>query len=101
MHHKIVDPDHVPLNYKEAFHLATLGGSQVLSIDNKIGNFMVGKEFDALVIDLFAKDSPLDVFDEDFENLFEKFIFLGDDRNIQQIFVKGQRVNPDQLEGNM
>jgi len=99
LHHKIVDSEHIPLNYKEAFYLATLGGSQVLGAENKIGNFLVGKEFDALVINPFSKDSPFDVFDENMAQQFEKFIFLGDDRNIQQIYVKGKLVNPDVLEG--
>ncbi|KAJ7393716.1 hypothetical protein OS493_003375 [Desmophyllum pertusum] len=37
------------------FFLATLGGSQVLGLDDKIGNFEVGKYFDALVIDADAR----------------------------------------------
>jgi guanine deaminase len=39
------------LDYKGAFFLATLGGSQALGLDKAIGNFQPGKRFDALVVD--------------------------------------------------
>ena len=35
----------------EILYLATMGGAQVCSLQDKVGNFMVGKEFDALLID--------------------------------------------------
>ena len=31
------------LNLKEAFYLATLGNAKVLNLENKIGNFIIGK----------------------------------------------------------
>ncbi|NXY44948.1 GUAD deaminase, partial [Ceuthmochares aereus] len=49
----------------EAFQLATLGGSQALGLDDVIGNFEVGKEFDALLINTKASDSPFDLFSAD------------------------------------
>jgi len=83
-----------PLSFKEAFFLATLGGSQVLGLDDKIGNFEVGKEFDALVIDAEAKDSPFDCFNaDDSKDVVQKFLMLGDDRNIQKVFVAGKLVS--------
>uniref|UniRef100_A0A674H8M8 Guanine deaminase n=1 Tax=Taeniopygia guttata TaxID=59729 RepID=A0A674H8M8_TAEGU len=53
------------LTIEEAFRLATLGGSQALGLDNVIGNFEVGKEFDALLINTKASDSPFDLFSAD------------------------------------
>ncbi|NXD85003.1 GUAD deaminase, partial [Halcyon senegalensis] len=53
------------LKLKEAFRLATLGGSQALGLDDVIGNFEVGKEFDALLINTKASDSPFDLFPGD------------------------------------
>ncbi|NXT88943.1 GUAD deaminase, partial [Anhinga rufa] len=53
------------LTLKEAFQLATLGGSQALGLDDVIGNFEVGKEFDALLINTKASDSPFDLFSAD------------------------------------
>jgi guanine deaminase len=38
-------------------------------------------------------EGPLDIFDgEHLSSAFEKFLFLGDDRNIEQVFVGGRRV---------
>ena len=34
------------------FHLATLGGASLVGLEDKIGSFEVGKEFDALLVDL-------------------------------------------------
>ncbi|XP_020625413.1 guanine deaminase-like [Orbicella faveolata] len=83
-----------PLSFKEAFFLATLGGSQVLGLDDKIGNFEVGKDFDALVIDSDAPDAPFDRFNaDDSKDIVQKFLFLGDDRNIQQVYVAGKLVS--------
>jgi guanine deaminase len=50
-----------------------------------------GKEFDALIIDPTRED-PFDVFEASPLEIFEKFIYLGDDRNITQIFVKGREI---------
>jgi len=82
------------LSYKEAFALATLGGAQVLGLEKDIGNFEVGKQFDAIIVDPFAYNSPFDVFEQQdkLEDIFQKFIFLGDDRNIVQVFVSGKVV---------
>ncbi|XP_005867070.2 PREDICTED: guanine deaminase-like, partial [Myotis brandtii] len=69
------------LTLKEVFRLATLGGSQALGLDKEIGNFEVGKEFDALLINLKACDSPIDLFSGDFDDnsdaFIQKFLYLG------------------------
>lgn len=91
-----------PLDYKQGIFLATLGGAQALSMDHKIGNFIVGKEFDALLIDVYA--GPTDNFElpkvltaslsleDKFQQLLQKFVYTGDDRNIAKVFVKGREV---------
>ncbi|CAH2095405.1 unnamed protein product [Euphydryas editha] len=88
-----------PLNWREALYLATLGGATALHLNDKIGSFEVGKDFDALVIDLYSKDSPIDKYDsslaQEQEAMLErvqKFVYLGDDRNIVQVYVKGIKV---------
>lgn len=44
-----------------------------------MGNFEVGKEFDALLIKVDSPGSQIDVFKEDTpEDLIQKFIFLGE-----------------------
>ncbi|XP_044128892.1 guanine deaminase isoform X2 [Bufo gargarizans] len=86
---------HHVLTYKEAFRLATLGGSEALSIDHITGNFEVGKEFDALLINNDAKDSPFEVFTPiSTEEVLQRFIYLGDDRNIKAVYVAGRCVVP-------
>ena len=84
------------LTANECFYLATLGGARVCCLDNKIGCFEVGKEFDALLINVF--DESLQgvttmVEDEDsLEVFFEKFLMTGDDRNIAQVWIQGRTV---------
>uniref|UniRef100_A0A8C5X6D7 Guanine deaminase n=1 Tax=Malurus cyaneus samueli TaxID=2593467 RepID=A0A8C5X6D7_9PASS len=99
------------LTIQQAFQLATLGGSQALGLDDVIGNFEVGKEFDALLINTKASDSPFDLFSADeFEvirtGLMIKTIngnYVGkvhdtdrksDDRNILEVYVAGKQVVP-------
>lgn len=87
------------LTYEEAFFLATLGGSQVLGLDDKIGNFKVGKDFDALLIDVEVPDSPFDCFDaDDSKDAVQKFLYLGDDRNIRQVYVAGKLVTGEDFK---
>ncbi|XP_053263758.1 guanine deaminase isoform X1 [Podarcis raffonei] len=87
--------DETCLTLKEVFQLATLGGSQALGLDTVIGNFEVGKEFDALLINTKASDSPFELFTCDaFEDMIQKFLYLGDDRNIEEVYVAGKLVVP-------
>ncbi|XP_020791111.1 guanine deaminase [Boleophthalmus pectinirostris] len=89
------DSDLDPLTFEEAFRLATLGGSQALSLDGQTGNFEVGKDFDALRVNLIVPGGPIDLIQhEEPKILVEKFLNLGDDRNIVEVFVAGRRVVP-------
>ena len=82
-----------PLTYQEVFHLATMGGAEVLNMDEVIGNFLPGKRLDALVVNLNVDDSPVDLFDhETLSEKFQKFIYLANDRNITHIYVDGKVV---------
>lgn len=91
----IQDPDHKTLTFEEVFRLATLGGSQALSLDDKTGNFEVGKDFDALRVNVAAPGGPIDLIHcEGPKTLLEKFLNLGDDRNIVEVFVAGRKVVP-------
>ncbi|XP_051875896.1 guanine deaminase-like [Pristis pectinata] len=53
------------LSYKEVFRLATLGGSKALGLDELTGNFEVGKDFDAVLINTSVPSSPFEVFPKD------------------------------------
>ncbi|KHN96086.1 Guanine deaminase [Metarhizium album ARSEF 1941] len=80
----------------EAFHMATLGGAQVVGRDADVGNFQPGKAFDALVVDVRGDaggvNAPLED-DDSLRTMLEKFVMTGDDRNIRSVFVGGTRVH--------
>eukprot|EP01023_Acetabularia_acetabulum_P063446 TRINITY_DN7966_c1_g2_i1.p1 TRINITY_DN7966_c1_g2~~TRINITY_DN7966_c1_g2_i1.p1 ORF type:complete len:449 (-),score=90.11 TRINITY_DN7966_c1_g2_i1:70-1416(-) len=81
----------VEINFKNAFWLGTLGGAKSLSLENEVGSFEVGKQFDALLIDF---GDNIDIFENDTdEDQFQKFINLGDGRNILMTWVKGRIVS--------
>ncbi|CAD6993218.1 guanine deaminase [Ceratitis capitata] len=95
----IQDQHYRPLNYKEAIYLATLGGAEALALSNITGNFVAGKDFDALVID--TTNYPLHNFyivddnkpqDLQLLELIQKFIYVGDDRNILRVYVAGKQI---------
>ncbi|XP_014246516.1 guanine deaminase isoform X2 [Cimex lectularius] len=83
-----------PLTYHEAFYLATLGGAEALNKEKTIGNFQVGKDFDALVVDMEVKVGSMScsLATHNLLELVQKFIYLGDDRNIKMVFVQGKPV---------
>lgn len=70
---------------------------------DKVGSLEVGKQFDCLVIDCgrFSLDAtgqkdselPFDIYPDDTRlDWFEKFVQLGDDRNIKQVYVNGHQI---------
>lgn len=82
------------ISVKEGFFLATLGGAQVCCLDHKIGNFIVGKEFDALEVHTIGTSGTISPIESDdtLEDVWEKFVMTGDDRNIAKVFVRGRQV---------
>ena len=54
-----------------------------------MGSFEVGKEFDAIMVNTDHGES-FDVFPTDsIFDRFEKFVNLGDDRNIRAVWIQG------------
>lgn len=91
-----------PLSLAEGFYLATLGGARVCGLEKQVGNFEIGKEFDALEIHTGELDgsglglglgvmSPVEEEDSILD-VFEKFLMTGDDRNIVKVYVRGRSV---------
>jgi guanine deaminase len=83
------------LTHNEMFYLATLGGARVCCLEDKVGSFAVGKEFDGLEISTVGRDAGVITMVEDIDtavDIFEKFIMSGDDRNIARVYVKGRCV---------
>ncbi|XP_067886702.1 guanine deaminase isoform X4 [Heterodontus francisci] len=87
--------DNESLSYEEIFRVATLGGSQALGLDKLTGNFEVGKDFDAVLVNTNVPNNPFEVFPNDtLQDIFQKFLFLGDDRNMVEVYVAGKQVIP-------
>lgn len=93
------------LSVDECFYMATLGGARVCGLEHKVGNFAVGKEFDACLVrssTTAGKDvgmnadwglplgvmTPIEAADSA-RTIFEKFVMSADDRNIARVWVKG------------
>ncbi|MGR2857002.1 guanine deaminase [Erwinia sp. 1181_3] len=78
----------------EAFYHATLGGAKALDLDDRIGNFMPGKEADFVILDPAV--SPLQQMRHaNSRDIWEKLFVLmtlGDDRNIAATWVNGRCV---------
>lgn len=74
------------LTTPEWIYLATKGGGEFFG---KVGCFEKGYEFDALVID---DKNLLDLNARSIEERIERFIYIGDDRNIEARYVAGKFV---------
>lgn len=80
-----------------------MGGAEVCCLEDRIGSFDVGKSFDALLVNVSESSGNPALWsgmseDEDtaqdakkvLESMLERFLFCGDDRNIQRVFVQGR-----------
>lgn len=86
-----VDDSCEALTTPELFYLATKGGGAFLG---SVGSFEPGYEFDALVID----DSNLtDANDRSIAERLERYIYIGDDRNILERYVAGRKLEEPEL----
>lgn len=64
-----------------------------LALEDKIGNFEVGKEFDALIVDMTVESGDSGVqLDLTPLEILQKFVYCGDDRNVVNVFVAGKQV---------
>ncbi|XP_028397678.1 LOW QUALITY PROTEIN: guanine deaminase-like [Dendronephthya gigantea] len=79
-------------HYNDVISLATRGSAKVCGVEDKVGGFDIGFQFDALRIRMsVSNDTRLFGF-ETVEDMIHKFVFLGDERNLVQVFVKGKCV---------
>ncbi|EKX54139.1 hypothetical protein GUITHDRAFT_156924 [Guillardia theta CCMP2712] len=80
------------LDWRHAFHLATMGGAKALGIEGQVGTLEAGKSFDAVLLD--AARGGIDVWDSDSSmHLLEKLINLGSEVNVAMVWVKGRLVH--------
>lgn len=94
------------LSVAQVLYLATRGGAKVVGLEDKVGGFEVGMDWDAQLVGLHVvgdgrggehKDhGNVDLFDWDlcdWENIVAKWVYNGDDRNTKMVWVKGQLVH--------
>lgn len=74
------------LTLSEAFYMATKGGG---SFFGKVGSFEKNYDFDALILD----DSNLNPESYSLIERLERFIYIGDDRNIIHRYVRGEEIS--------
>eukprot|EP01061_Rhynchopus_euleeides_P009534 TRINITY_DN1870_c1_g1_i1.p1 TRINITY_DN1870_c1_g1~~TRINITY_DN1870_c1_g1_i1.p1 ORF type:complete len:629 (+),score=280.83 TRINITY_DN1870_c1_g1_i1:71-1957(+) len=85
-----------------ALWLATQGGAKLVGLENRVGKLAPGYQFDAIAVDVTAEASIMSFsVNEDagsfgpantLADMFGKFFYEGDDRNMQTIWVDGQVV---------
>ena len=77
----------------KALYLATLGAANALYLDDRIGNFLTGKEADFVVLNYDASsiaERRLKRTRDIAEKLFA-LVTLGDDRSISAVHLLGER----------
>lgn len=83
---RLLDQEVKPLSVDEAFYIATLGGGRFFG---KVGSFLEGYEFDAVVLDDSTIVHPQEL---SLRARLERSLYLSDDRHIKAKFVKGNQL---------
>lgn len=109
-HVAMVEGGRAALSGQEALWMATRGGARVVGLEDRVGAFEVGMEWDAQLVTLgwvpegeddasesgFGGTSvlPVDIFGwESWEERVMKWVFNGDDRNVSAVWVRGRKVH--------
>jgi guanine deaminase len=95
--YKVVQLQGEKLSSFKALFLATLGGARALSLEDKLGNFEIGKEADFIVLDpkatpamaLRNADFPVKTLEQIADKAFAIMI-MGDDRAIEATYIMGE-----------
>ena len=93
------------LSVEEVLYLATRGGARCVGLEETVGGFEVGMEWDAQLVGLRSVEEEeeeeedgddggnVDVFWwESWEERIAKWVFNGDDRNTKAVWVRGRMV---------
>jgi len=80
------------VDWSAALWMATRGGANALADGGVPGGFDVGAAFDACVIDCRPGDVLFDgAAGLGAHELVERYVNLGDDRNVEEVWVNGER----------
>jgi guanine deaminase len=97
--------DEAKLTVEEVLYLGTRGGARCVGLENTIGGFEVGMDWDAQLVGMGGVDDhglhqggeeegAVDVFGwESWEDRMAKWVYCGDDRNTKKVWVKGRLVH--------
>ena len=83
---RLVDDTLKPLSFEEAFYMATMGGGAFFG---KVGSFLEGYEFDALILDDSSLRHPQQLSARE---RLERLIYLSDDHCITGKYVSGNKI---------
>ena len=84
-----IDNEYTNLTDEELFYMATKGGGEFFG---KVGSFEEGYSADFLVID----DKSLEDSNErNVRQRLQRFLYIGDDRNIKSVYVNGKLIKKD------
>jgi guanine deaminase len=93
--YKVLQMQQQTLTGLRGFYLATLGGAKALNLEDKLGNFVPGKEADFVVLNLDGA-TPLLKRRLSYTDTLEQKLFvlmmLGDDRSVMATYVDGKLV---------
>ncbi|QIA64957.1 guanine deaminase [Vibrio astriarenae] len=100
--YKIMQLQGQKLSAFKGLYLATLGGAESLSIDDKVGNFEKGKEADFVVLNWSATDLQKLRFEysTDLEDKLFALMMLGDDRNVSATYIAGKLAYSQERSAN-
>lgn len=102
-HVAMTDGDKAKLSTEEVLYLATKGGAKVVGLEDRIGGFEAGMDWDAQMVSLgpTTGDEEIDpdeglveIFgSESWDDRIAKWVYTGDDRNTAAVWVKGRLVH--------
>ena len=80
------------IDFREAFWMVTAGGGEALGL--KVGKFVRGYAFDAIIVDTEMPDSNLIIWEDmdEGDDILQKIIYNADRRNIKRVWVQGEQV---------
>lgn len=84
LYYRVIDTTKKPLTTEEAFYLATLGGG---SFFGKVGSFLPGYDFDAVVLDDLSLKTPRSL---SLKDRLERILYYSDRLQIVAKYVEGQ-----------
>lgn len=68
------------------------GGADCLGLGDLVGSFAMGKACDVVLVDVSKGGTLCPDKHDSFEDLFQKFVNLGDDRHIASVWVHGRKI---------